>query len=575
MKTGILKRFSSLLLMGAMLATLVPAFSALAADWDIVEDGDYNLVEVPSSFTSYFYRVGVEDSDENFGYGYGYGYSGGSTSYGYGYGYGYGYFKTLGNNGDLEAGDFYAGFFTSGGTLSASSTLPGVTSASSRSTVTTSVPLTLGSSTLSGSKVVIPTGTLLSVGSSSWDGSLTVTSTSESIPSTLSGILSGASNTNSVSVVAAANVNVTLDKAAVVKIPHSGFSSLVSAGTAKAFIASGSGSVHGVEACTSSQFTGDSTDADSIETASNYNLSAPPAVDSTGSFVGTHCYVFYNPTGTASDAVYIATRHFSDFAAGAVASSSSSSSTSSGGGGGGGSSSGAVTAAAIESGSKSPVENVETVENTTTTTYFDAEGKGLSVNNFADVKNLPKNDWKYKTVERVAPTGLFQGEDVDGQRYFNMASGMNRAMSAQVVARYVGCDLEEAPSSDPFSDVPKSAWYAPAVACLKDVGVVNGRTPTIYAPGDLVTRAEFFKLMTEAYLELNPGLATSWRAAMSSATAVFADVSASDWFSGYVNFAYEKGLLEGYVEGGKRYAKGNSTVMRIEAAKMVVNYLDL
>lgn len=558
-KAAALKRLTSLVLMGVLLATLIPAFVASAADWDVTADGDYNLLTVPSTFTSYFYRVGVEDSDTDFSYGYGYGYTGGSASYGYGYGYGYGQFKVLGQASTLTAGNFYQGFFTSGGTLSSSSTLPGASSGA----LTLAYPVTLGSSTIAGVKVLIPATTVTDSGGA-WAGVLSAAS-GTTVPSAVTASFSSA---NVVTMTATgATGTLTFGDEVVIKIPHSTFSGFT---TQLVNIVSDSGSVYGVSACNSSQFTGDSTVTADLENSAKYSLT-----DATSNILGSHCYVFYNPTGTASDAVYVATRHFSSFVAGESAAAASSSSSSSGGGGGGSSSGSTSTAKTVAESKKSPVEKVVLVEDTKTTNFFDAEGKGLAVTNFADAVSLDKTDWKYKTIERIAPTGLFQGENVNGKRMFNMTDGMNRAMSAMVVARYAGCDVETMPAADPFSDVKKDAWYAPAIGCLKGLGVVNGKTPTVYAPGDLVTRAEFFKLMTEAYLVLNPSLESAWRTSMGSSPAVFADVSSSDWFAGYVNFAYAKGLLTGYAEGGKRYAKGNATVMRIEAAKMVVNYLDL
>ncbi|MBI4234940.1 S-layer homology domain-containing protein [Candidatus Peregrinibacteria bacterium] len=556
MKTQMLKRLSSFVLMGVLIATLIPAFIASAADWDFVVDGNYTLVQVPSTFTSYFYRVGVADTDTDFTYGYGYGLSGGVGSYGYGYGYGYGRFQSVGNGGTLVAGNFYTGFFTSGGTLSATTTLPGV----SAGVTTLSFPVTLGGGTggITGVKVLIPAATLTG-SNSSWTGTLTASS-GTTIPAALSGMSSGSVVTLDPGI---ANMTITLSDEAIIKIPSATFSGLA---VQLVQILDGAGAVYTVSACSSTQFTGSSTSTTDLEDSAKYTLSNPST-----DVIGAHCYVFYNPTGTADDAIFVATRHFSSFAAG-LGTASTTATTASGGGGGG--SSGSATVATTTK-TKTPVDKTTLTDRPDTTDYFDAEGKGLTVNNFADLKGIPQTDWRYKTVERIAPTGLFQGENVNGKRMFNMTSGMNRAMSAMVVARYVGCDVGAVASENPFSDVKKDAWYASAVGCLKRMGVVNGKTPTVYAPGDLVTRAEFFKLMTEAYMVLYPEVEDEWRRAMGSAKATFADVKDSDWFVGYVNFAYEKGLLTGYVEGGKRYAKGNQTVIRIEAAKMVVNYLDL
>ena len=45
-----------------------------------------------------------------------------------------------------------------------------------------------------------------------------------------------------------------------------------------------------------------------------------------------------------------------------------------------------------------------------------------------------------------------------------------------------------------FTDVPKNEWYYEDVRLAVEGGLVNGKSPTIYAPNDNVTYAETVKL---------------------------------------------------------------------------------
>ena len=47
---------------------------------------------------------------------------------------------------------------------------------------------------------------------------------------------------------------------------------------------------------------------------------------------------------------------------------------------------------------------------------------------------------------------------------------------------------------NPFSDVPETAWYHNDVVAAVSLGLINGKTPTLFAPNDNLTYAEAIKL---------------------------------------------------------------------------------
>ncbi|MBI4975121.1 S-layer homology domain-containing protein [Candidatus Peregrinibacteria bacterium] len=534
-------------LIAAVLFTMVPFNTAFGTAFSY--NSTTGLVTVSTSIGSYFYRVphdaagnvlpltgGNDNSSYLYGYGYSFNANTSTYSYGYGYGYGYAYFATVGTS--WTQGDSKLGFFS--GTSSGTPT--SATFSTTSAGVATVAAATSLTSSLAGTAVKLPAG-LVITGTSSWTGALTITGTTtlSALAANIQSAFASASGIASVSI-GTGGVALSLSDEVIVTIPFTGFAALSSP---ILVILDNAGATTQSAACTASQYTGATTSTTDLTDSSKYSVSA-----------GGDCYVV--GTGAAAGSVYVATRHLTTFIAGNAASASTSSSsvgsTVGGGSGGGGE--------AVKK--KTPVaEAKEKVE----------AGEELS-KVFNDFAGVAKADWRYAVVETVVKAGLFGGETVNGKKVFNMNNGMNRAMAATVIARYAGCSDAKV-NVAPFSDVAVDAWYAPSVACLKTMGVVSGKNATTFDPNGLVTRAEFFKMLTEAYMKKNPAVEKEFRALLSAAPTMFADVGGKEWYAGYLNLAQKKGLLKGYEKGGKKYASGNNTIIRVEAAAMVSNYLGL
>lgn len=112
-----------------------------------------------------------------------------------------------------------------------------------------------------------------------------------------------------------------------------------------------------------------------------------------------------------------------------------------------------------------------------------------------------------------------------------------------------------APQTTVFEDC-KGHWAESYIVSLFEKGIVAGKTATEFSPDTFVTRAEFAKLIAGALgLELPQ-----------EHTAVFKDVSQSDWYSPYVNAVFAAGIISGYEDGT---FKPNKLVTRQEMAKML------
>ncbi len=112
----------------------------------------------------------------------------------------------------------------------------------------------------------------------------------------------------------------------------------------------------------------------------------------------------------------------------------------------------------------------------------------------------------------------------------------------------------DTPVAGPFADVADDHWAAEYITILKDKGVVNGINDTEYAPEASVTRAEFAKMMVNIFgLELT------------EAESIFADC-VGEWFTPYVNAAYEAGYVTGV---GETEFAPNATITREQVCAVV------
>ena len=108
--------------------------------------------------------------------------------------------------------------------------------------------------------------------------------------------------------------------------------------------------------------------------------------------------------------------------------------------------------------------------------------------------------------------------------------------------------------SDKFKGELEGHWAQEELTYLVDNGIVNGSDGTLNLTGE-TTRAEFTKMILEA-MDIQP---VAYNGA-------FADVSANDWYAGYLQAAADAGIMQGF-EG---MANPNARVTREEAVKIML-----
>lgn len=108
-----------------------------------------------------------------------------------------------------------------------------------------------------------------------------------------------------------------------------------------------------------------------------------------------------------------------------------------------------------------------------------------------------------------------------------------------------------------FVDIDTVVWAQDAILRLVDLGVVNGRSDSIFDPNGTVTRAEFAKMVVLAF-DLTGGAGATLD--------YFSDVDMTDWYAPYVVRGYYSGVISGYDDGTFR---PNGLITRQEMAAMI------
>ncbi len=124
-------------------------------------------------------------------------------------------------------------------------------------------------------------------------------------------------------------------------------------------------------------------------------------------------------------------------------------------------------------------------------------------------------------------------------------------------------DISSVPASLPFSDIPEDAWFYEAVSEAYGAGLVKGKSETVFAPRDNVTRAEVAAMLSR----LDGADVTEYGKNAEG----FSDVPDGSWYREYVGWATSVGILKGYPDGT---ARPGAEVTRAELSAMIGRYVD-
>jgi len=106
-----------------------------------------------------------------------------------------------------------------------------------------------------------------------------------------------------------------------------------------------------------------------------------------------------------------------------------------------------------------------------------------------------------------------------------------------------------------YPDVPSNHKHFTAISALSDKQVVRGYDNGEFHPDGLINRAEAVKVLVESQFDdLVISCALDWHKKLNHRYVMFPDVKTPEWFSKYVEVAYQNKIVKGYPDGQFRPA---------------------
>lgn len=121
--------------------------------------------------------------------------------------------------------------------------------------------------------------------------------------------------------------------------------------------------------------------------------------------------------------------------------------------------------------------------------------------------------------------------------------------------------VSAAESELPFKDVGKKKWFYNAVKYVYDEGIMDGTSKKYFEPETGLTRAMFITILGRM------------ANAEQKETNAFPDIKKKSWYSGYVGWALETGVVTGYPDGTFMPDKELSREEMAVAVERYINYL--
>ena len=148
-------------------------------------------------------------------------------------------------------------------------------------------------------------------------------------------------------------------------------------------------------------------------------------------------------------------------------------------------------------------------------------------------------------VEQTERHGVYIVGYTDGT--FGPSRSMTRSEAAAIFARLLAeknGDTISTAANTKFADIPAHAWYSGYVKYLCNNGITYGKSKTIFAPNDAITRAEFTTMAVRFFDVYGDG-----DAEIMEQFSGFNDVSSGYWAAEYIKYAALHGWINGYGDG--------------------------
>lgn len=176
---------------------------------------------------------------------------------------------------------------------------------------------------------------------------------------------------------------------------------------------------------------------------------------------------------------------------------------------------------------------------------------------FSDVS---KDDWYYDNISYVYASGLMNGT---GNAEFSPDMPTTRAMIVTILYRLEG---EPSASYSSFYDVSKDSYYAKAVAWAEKNGIVNGISPSTFAPDKEISREQ---LMTILYRF------AEYKDYDRSSKAGLGNYTDADQIAYYANSAFQWAVATKVAAGRtEKFLSPKASATRAEVAMAFRNFIE-
>lgn len=166
-------------------------------------------------------------------------------------------------------------------------------------------------------------------------------------------------------------------------------------------------------------------------------------------------------------------------------------------------------------------------------------------------------------IEVIAELGITRGCGDPEDNTFCPKRLVARSHMMAFLARALGEEDGERPTTSRFSDVPDDAWYLPSLERLADLGVVEPFEDGTFRPREPITRLDMAVFMTRAFPHIDK---------VEDPVGVFADVPADGAHAGEVEGIYAVGVTTGCRRDPLRYCP-DQPVRRDQMASFLVRAL--
>lgn len=146
----------------------------------------------------------------------------------------------------------------------------------------------------------------------------------------------------------------------------------------------------------------------------------------------------------------------------------------------------------------------------------------------------------------------------DGE--FKLGASLTRAEASVIFYNILELSAEDVEL--PFTDVKEDAWYTDTIKALYGAGIINGYEDNTFKPSAPITRAEFAKMIVEAF-ELTP---------TGDVDLTFTDLKLNAWYLPSIETLYSHGLIKGV--SANTFAPANM-IKRGDATYLTYNVISL